>query len=1043
MVYSIYKLFIKNNYWLLEGVTFLIKKVLKGIVILIIITIQIFLLDPRIFKGKIFLKGVPLAEKGKLDLSEWNFLKNGHVRLNGEWEFYDNEILTPEDFKQEKYKKNDSVKYVNISSIRKRNTDNESILNKGIGTYRLVINIKSSAELFGIKVENIKMSNKLYVNEVLEGSSGNPAEKHKGYIPRNVTYSTYFNVQGDELEIILQTANFEYFFGGVPYEINFGLMKDIKFITIATSSLELTAALLVVLIAIYHLNIYLMMKKDKSFLYLSICFLMFSVIFLLNGEKLLLQVFPLIPFKVSSKAIHFLISLTMIPLSLIIKHLNKNILTHNIFKIVNILCVCFAIISLISIYPISSYLNIGLFIFIISFLIVVIIRLIIVYVKKQYGPLRKEGNLLLLKSIVCLCLCIGSNYIYIFGLINSTIIGSTAFLLGIIFTVNTLSYRFAVAYDDMEKMSKKLIQMNKVKDEFIDRTSYELKAPLYGIVNISETMIKSNRTYLEEKDIKDIMLINNIAVGLTNIINDTLDITLVKNKQLKLELSLIDIKVCVDLVILSFKHIIQNRNIKFNNNIKESIMIVADEDRVRQSIFHIISNCINNMRGCTIEISVKKDDKLVNIIIEYLGDRILNDEQEYIPKNYKDVNLVGATLGLDLAYKLADLMKGKIYLEWSEINKANRFIFSLPYSEEKNRLYKMNNREDSQSFNIPYLIDESKIENKKEKKDTILIVDDEIFNIQTLLNILSREEYNVLTALSGKEAFKKIEDNKIDLVVVDLIMPEISGIDVCKKIREKYSLIELPILISTLKNTNYDLILGFDAGANDFITKPFEEKEIISRTRNLIQMKKAMEEALKNELAFLQAQIKPHFLFNTISTIIFFCYKDNEKAAKLLTNFSVYLRQAFDINNRTMIVPLSKELEMVNAYLEIEKARFGDKIKVEYYIPNELRNKKIPSLSIQPLVENAVKHGICKKNHGGTIYILVNEENNVLNIIVRDTGIGMSEKQIDELKNIESKKAGVGFYNVSRRIKKLSNADIDIYSKEGEGTTVSIFIKEL
>lgn len=84
------------------------------------ITIQIFLLDPRIFKGKNFLKDVPVAEKGRLDLSEWNFLKNEHVRLNGEWEFYDNEILTPEDFKQEKYKKNNSIKYVNIPSIRKK-----------------------------------------------------------------------------------------------------------------------------------------------------------------------------------------------------------------------------------------------------------------------------------------------------------------------------------------------------------------------------------------------------------------------------------------------------------------------------------------------------------------------------------------------------------------------------------------------------------------------------------------------------------------------------------------------------------------------------------------------------------------------------------------------------------------------------------------------------------------------------------------------------------------------------------------------------------
>ncbi|WP_461612591.1 sensor histidine kinase [Clostridium sp. Marseille-QA1073] len=187
--------------------------------------------------------------------------------------------------------------------------------------------------------------------------------------------------------------------------------------------------------------------------------------------------------------------------------------------------------------------------------------------------------------------------------------------------------------------------------------------------------------------------------------------------------------------------------------------------------------------------------------------------------------------------------------------------------------------------------------------------------------------------------------------------------------------------------------------------------------------------------------MKPHFLYNVISTIIYFCYTDSKKAAELLTDFSRYLRLTFDIDNKLMIIPLSRELQLVDAYVQIEKARFGDKI--EYDIEEELMDEKIPSLSIQPLIESAVKHGICKKKEGGTIYLSAKRREELIYIIVRDTGVGMSANKVESLKNIEDKNNGIGFSNIGRRIRRLAKADIDIYSIEGEGTTVTISIKNL
>lgn len=209
---------------------------------------------------------------------------------------------------------------------------------------------------------------------------------------------------------------------------------------------------------------------------------------------------------------------------------------------------------------------------------------------------------------------------------------------------------------------------------------------------------------------------------------------------------------------------------------------------------------------------------------------------------------------------------------------------------------------------------------------------------------------------------------------------------------------------------------------------------------NLAAIVNSHEEAAKNELAFLQAQIKPHFLYNTINTISSFCYTDSERAASLLVDFSKYLRLTFDIDNQSIMIPLGRELELIQAYVEIEKARFGEKISVAYHIEPELLKMEVLSFCIQPLVENAIKHGLCKKDAGGTILISAEKDQGSVIIKVSDTGIGMGPEQLNQLKNITSSSEGVGFSNVTRRIKSWRNAQLDIQSAEGEGTAVTITI---
>jgi len=210
--------------------------------------------------------------------------------------------------------------------------------------------------------------------------------------------------------------------------------------------------------------------------------------------------------------------------------------------------------------------------------------------------------------------------------------------------------------------------------------------------------------------------------------------------------------------------------------------------------------------------------------------------------------------------------------------------------------------------------------------------------------------------------------------------------------------------------------------------------------KNLETMKNINEEAVNNELAFYQAQINPHFLCNAMNTVISLCYTDGEKAAALLATLISYLQFTFDFNSKLMMISLEKEIQLVKAYIEIEKARFGDQITVEYNIEPELLQMEIPSFCLQPLVENAIKHGLCKKENGGTVTITAKMENDLLIFSISDTGIGMSDEKRNRLIHCEDGSEGVGFYNVKRRVMGWKDTQFDIQSEEGMGTTVTMKI---
>lgn len=181
----------------------------------------------------------------------------------------------------------------------------------------------------------------------------------------------------------------------------------------------------------------------------------------------------------------------------------------------------------------------------------------------------------------------------------------------------------------------------------------------------------------------------------------------------------------------------------------------------------------------------------------------------------------------------------------------------------------------------------------------------------------------------------------------------------------------------------------------------------------------------------LMSQIRSHFVFNILNAISGMCKYDPEKADDTVVRFARYLRNNIDIMEDDKNVPFSKELRQLEDYVALEQVRFGNKII--FYKDIEIADFELPPLILQPLVENAIKHGISKKMTNGLIILRTYQQKDDIMITVEDDGVGFDMKELE-------KEQSVGLRNIRFRLQHLANGKLDITSKVGKGTTVTITI---
>ncbi|MBY0115857.1 ATP-binding protein [Paenibacillus xylanexedens] len=1000
------------------------------------------------------------AVNGVLDLRDVDLDQSPVMYLNGEWELYPDELLTQQDIA----KRNGGAKSVQVPGDWRIGQSQEQENSFGYGTYRLRILTDPLQTPVTFWFKGIQSSSEVEMNGYNDGGMGEVSADSSTYIPRSTSYTATYDQEGTtSIELLVRVANYDSpYMGGISKPVRFGSQAAVDFSRWYSIGFQMLTFLVMLLHGMYACILYAFNRQERSLLVGALLTLSVGITVTMGHDNILMLWLPInYTWGIKIRLISLLLQNACILLlfqRLTVVHVRKAWLKWHVVMTLIYTAVIVAVPIHIT-YAMIHYNVINLF-----FLVSLIWFLYIV------GTMifRKQVD----RDIVFLLLTAGG--------ITSNLLWSVAetardvttvyYPIDIIFAITGFSaYWFKKYFRNAKenmKLNTELQKGDKIKDQFLANTSHELRTPLHGIINIAHNVITREKSRLDERSLEDMELLITIGRRMSHLLGDLLDVVRLKEHRIVLRQGPLSIQSVVPGVIAMLQFMVERKSVRLHMEIPESFpLVMADEERLVQILYNLLHNALKHTEEGTISVSaeIREGHALIHVTDTGIGmdeDTRMRIFLPYEQGSYGISDGQGIGLGLNICKELVELHGGALTVR-SELGKGSVFSFDLPLADEaadqaQSQLpliweQAMEMMEDAPGGFLLPRPGMSGVESSataeiapllKEGRATILAVDDDPVNLDVLVSILSTEPYDITTAGSGQEAMELLGTRQWDLFITDVMMPNMSGYELTQKVREQFSMSELPVLLLTARSQPPDIYTGFASGANDYVTKPVDAVELKYRIRALTMLNQSIQERLRMEAAYLQAQIQPHFLFNTLNSLMVLSDIDTEHMRKLGDAFSSYLRISFNYLNTGELVKLSYELELVEAYLFIEKTRFEDRLSVVLNVEPDLP-LLLPPLSIQPLIENAVRHGLLSRNVGGTLCLSITRHEGYTRIEVKDNGKGMEPEKVAELLHATpGGKGGIGIVNTNRRLLQRYGRGLSIVSEPGEGTMVSFDIPD-
>lgn len=815
-------------------------------------------------------KARPAAVHGVMDLRGWNFIGDGPVNLDGEWEFCWDRLLQPSDFTTTGSR--DLCGVIAVPGLWKgREVNGINLSGKGEATYRLTI-LSNEETRVSLAIHRIFSVYRLWINGVLADKKGilhGTPKSREDYIFIHNKKLTSFALHPGANEIILHVLNMEYESGGIDRPLVLDDAWTAAQSEFRNYTINMIIVGLLVFASLYNIMVYFFRKTDTTSLYIGYASFVWAINTYNIQSPILTGVFsyPGNPFFINYSTVILGTILCM----MIMHSLFPGDFSLRVIRCAQVIVPVFIVLLFFVGFRMAERI---MYVFYIMALIVILYG---TYVLVKTLINRRDDAGLFFAGLFSIFVAGINNLLYVLWIANTGNIMQYAMVVLCFVTTMVVSRRFARALRTVEILSLDLTEKNislqkldHLKDEILANTSHELRTPLHGMIGLAESMIQGAAGELPPRVLDNLSLIASSGHRLANMVNDLLDMAKIQDEGLNLIFRPVDLYSLSEMVVKLSRSLVGGKPLEIINTIQPDIPVAcADEDRIRQVLYNLVGNAIKFTNQGTVELSARvitrvddigcrDGETMIEVSVSDTGIGIPDDYKEKIFESYQQVDgsdtrsYAGTGLGLAIAKKIIEFHNGTITVA-SGPQGGSVFSFTLPEAGDPvpetmdgviigsmNDVWSTNDA--SGPFRLPACINDGAFDGSP----AFLVVDDDPVNVKIIQNFFESMKCVVRTAPDGISALDSIERGEpVDLVLLDIMMPVMSGYDVCKRIRINRSPEELPVIMLTAKNMMSDIDAAFEAGANDYIVKPFKLNELLARVSTMLRLRNIRKSAIE------------------------------------------------------------------------------------------------------------------------------------------------------------------------------------------------------
>lgn len=838
------------------------------------------------------------------DLRQADWGNKKEFRLDGLWHAYWGVFLGPEDIKHSEYepmlfpvpgvwseqprKKNrfaEDSAYVNreetavalaqLQPTQGTIADSEKVLPAlGFMTYHAKVLVPESLTEVFLYIPDMPSAYKLFANGEQVSSNGETGffqnTEKPGFLPKVVKLKS----QG-ELDLIIQVSNFHYREGGIWFSLRLTDQSGHFKMAVQPIISAVFFAGILIAIGLYNFSFFAFRSKEVAALYFGLLCLTVGLRRLLIDERVI-YMFDWFSWATLQRIEHLFFYLSLPLFMGYFTSLFRQHIPDNIPKLCWILISPFVIICLLFSNRIYTELNI-------AFQVLVLISVsyaLIMYI----NVVRAKGHQVKVFgiSLCILMLTLIHDVLKANGLVGSNVnIAHFGVLAFVIAQSIALQRTYLKSLDLVEAMSQQLktrnqelIEMDAFKDEFLATTSHELRTPLQGIAGLANVLQEeaSDNFSIDQKS--KISLIAKTTQRLSVLVNDILDFSAIKHGKIKLNHSSIDLKALAELTLSTVSPLVRQKNIRLSASIAPDARYMrADEFRFQQILLNLMGNAVKYTEKGFIELATYTTSEYIVIEIADSGVGIPLEKRQSLFRPFEQVHVEGhltasgTGLGLSISKQLVELHHGQLAIN-SQVGKGTTVTLSFPlamtleaysFDQTKNSspVAPVSEHQFVQKLSVQQESPEQEVITNDavntQNGPLIFVVDDEAVNRELLSSLLIKQGYQVEPFPEGISLLTRITQRVPDLILLDFMMPRMSGLEVCQCIRKQYDSYELPVMMLTARHLIQDIVAALGAGANDYLIKPYHNQELIARVKSQLSVRQFWiankeNQKLKNEI---------------------------------------------------------------------------------------------------------------------------------------------------------------------------------------------------